>query len=336
MLGLAVKLALRCIGLRVRTVGYVEREAYAAADLMARMEDETLDNAPIWDELATFDARAWRGRVDIVTAGYPCQPFSAAGRRGGVGDARHLWPHVRRVLEETQPGIVFLENVPGHVRLGYREVRGDLEAAGFCVTEGLFSAEEVGASHLRIRLFILAIAERNATGRRFGGKPERERSGRAELAGEGQEVADASGRERGPGGSSTAEGSQRKGVPNPDGAGPELADAEGERREGKRIPGRSREAWLGTANAERNGKALAESATVFVPPPDDREGWAGLLRGRPDLEPALRLHADGAAGDLDGLRIPYRVDQLRLVGNSVCPQAAAAAFLQLFCCLMEE
>jgi DNA (cytosine-5)-methyltransferase 1 len=76
-----------------RTVCYVEREAYAAATLVARMEDKALDCAPVWDDVGTFDGRPWRGAVDILTGGCPCQPFSVAGKRKGVDDPRHLWPH---------------------------------------------------------------------------------------------------------------------------------------------------------------------------------------------------------------------------------------------------
>ena len=69
-----------------RAVGHVERETYAAATLVARMEDAALDHAPLWDDIATFDGKPWRGAVDIVSAGYPCQPFSVAGKRRGADD----------------------------------------------------------------------------------------------------------------------------------------------------------------------------------------------------------------------------------------------------------
>jgi DNA (cytosine-5)-methyltransferase 1 len=78
---------------KYRTVCYVERESYAAATLVARMEDKALDTAPIWDDITSFDGRPWRGTVDIINGGYPCTPFSVAGKRKGVNDPRHLWPH---------------------------------------------------------------------------------------------------------------------------------------------------------------------------------------------------------------------------------------------------
>lgn len=161
-----------------RTVCWVERDAYAAATLVARMDDAALDDAPVWSDLAAFDGTAWRGKVDIVTAGYPCQPFSQAGRRLGEKDPRHLWPHVRRVLAETGAPLLFAENVLGHVTLGLEAVWNDLQAMGFQVEAGIFSAAEVGASHIRKRLFLLAYAD---------GFPIRELAGH--LSGERQAAA---------------------------------------------------------------------------------------------------------------------------------------------------
>lgn len=155
-LGLSVALP------RYRTVGWVERDAYAASALVVRMEEAALDDAPVWSDVATFDGRRWRGIVDIVTAGWPCQPFSVSGRRGGCADKRHLWPHVRRILAETEAPLLFAENVPGHVGLGLDTVYADLRAMGYGVEAGLFSAAEVGAPHDRRRLFLLAYADRVA------------------------------------------------------------------------------------------------------------------------------------------------------------------------------
>lgn len=144
-----------------RTVGFVEREAHAAATIVARMDDEALAPAPIWDDLRTFDGRPWRGRVHLVSAGYPCQPFSFAGARRGAEDPRHLWPEVYRIVREIEPEWVFLENVAGHLNLGFAEVVEDLRGLGFEVAAGLFTAHEAGASHLRTRLFALAYADRS-------------------------------------------------------------------------------------------------------------------------------------------------------------------------------
>lgn len=149
------------LGLRLavpdaRTVCYVENEVTACGVLANNMEKGWLDDAPIWTNLRTFDGTAWRGVVDCVIGGYPCQPFSLAGRRLGTADPRHLWPDVRRIVGEIQPRICFFENVGAHLRLGFDEVAKDLQGMGYTVAAGLFTASEVGAPHKRERLFIMA------------------------------------------------------------------------------------------------------------------------------------------------------------------------------------
>jgi site-specific DNA-cytosine methylase len=96
--------------------------------------------------------------------GYPCQPFSAAGKRGGAADPRHLWPEVARIVRECAPEWVFLENVAGHVTLGLETVLRELWRMGYTPAAGLFSAAEVGAPHQRLRIFILAHTDEPAPG----------------------------------------------------------------------------------------------------------------------------------------------------------------------------
>jgi hypothetical protein len=105
------------LGLRIavpgaRGVAYVEREAHAIANLVARMEGGELHHAPVWSDLATFDARPWRGVVDCVASGDPCQPNSVAGKRQGEADDRFLLDQVIRIIAECRPQRVFRENVP--------------------------------------------------------------------------------------------------------------------------------------------------------------------------------------------------------------------------------
>ncbi|WP_428835045.1 DNA cytosine methyltransferase [Sphingomonas endophytica] len=159
-----------------RTVAFVERDSHAAATLVARMADAALGQAPVWDDLRTFDARPFRGRIHIVSAGYPCQPFSYAGRRGGDADPRHLWPDVARIVGEARPEWVWCENVEGHLSLGCADVAGDLRRLGYRTKAGLFTAREVGARHRRRRLFLLAHAD--GVGRGVHAGPDhRERHG---------------------------------------------------------------------------------------------------------------------------------------------------------------
>ncbi len=155
-LELGIKGALGRIGRTSRLVCAVEIEAYAAATLAARMAEGALDDAPIWSDVRTFDARAWRGVVDLVAAGYPCQPFSLSGKRLGADDPRHIWPHIARIVAECEPGLCVFENVVGHVSSGAREVIGELQAMGYHVAATLWTAEEVGAPHRRERFFIVA------------------------------------------------------------------------------------------------------------------------------------------------------------------------------------
>lgn len=150
----------------LRTVAYSEIEGFAGANLVAKMEACLLDAAPIWTDLKTFPWESFRDRIHIMSGGYPCQPFSAAGKRRGKDDPRHLWPHIRRGIEIVRPKICFFENVEGHISLGLREVLSDLAALGYKVegpggepTWGIFSAAEVGTPHQRKRVFILAVAE---------------------------------------------------------------------------------------------------------------------------------------------------------------------------------
>lgn len=152
-----LELGLRvALGRSVRSVCFVERDARAAAALVARMEEETLAPAPVWDDLRAFDGRPWRGRVDLVAAGYPCQPFSQAGKRLGEDDPRHLWPEVRRILDETGAPLAFFENVRGHVKVGLDRVLLDLADLGFDAEWTVLGARDVGAPHRRDRLWILA------------------------------------------------------------------------------------------------------------------------------------------------------------------------------------
>ena len=94
--------------------------------------------------------------IDILTAGYPCQPFSHAGSRKGAADERHLWPYIKEIIGILRPQFVVLENVRGHFGLGFREVLGDLACIGYDARWTLIRASDVGAPHRRERLFILA------------------------------------------------------------------------------------------------------------------------------------------------------------------------------------
>jgi DNA (cytosine-5)-methyltransferase 1 len=99
--------------------------------------------------------------VDVITGGYPCQPFSHAGLRKGENDERHLWPYIREGISVLRPRLVLLENVRGHVTLGLREVLGEIAELGYGARWGVVRASDAGAPHQRARVFIAAYGESN-------------------------------------------------------------------------------------------------------------------------------------------------------------------------------
>lgn len=116
--------------------------------------------------------------VDILTAGYPCQPFSYAGHRKGTHDERHLWPHVHAAIRTLRPRVVMLENVTGHLGLGFDRVLADLAEIGFNAEWTTLRASDVGAPHHRDRLFILAYPDgERPQAERFAGRPAQEVAG---------------------------------------------------------------------------------------------------------------------------------------------------------------
>lgn len=153
-----LELGIRRAGVDVRTVCNVEIEAFVQANLVAKTEEGRMDNAPIWTDLKTFPAREFRGKVHGLIGGYPCQPFSSAGKRQGEKDPRHLWPYILKHVRAIRPVWCFWENVAGHTTMGLWRVLSDLEEEGYRCAWGIFSAEEVGAPHQRKRVFILGYS----------------------------------------------------------------------------------------------------------------------------------------------------------------------------------
>lgn len=357
MLGLGVHAALGFD--RVRTICYVEQESRAAANLVARMEDKTLDSAPIWDDVKTmcdpkFLEYVQQFRPLILCAGYPCQPFSAAGKRRGEEDPRHIWPWLFRFIEKAQPECVFFENVAGHLSMGLGSVLRDLEGAGYSVATGLFTASEVGASHRRQRLFILGYStpvQRGVPGCGSVGKERREESVQPESFSLRCDP-ERPGEVGGAGGSETAiwdtteppgdmfsgcaqdelehteskQGAHRGCVkkdeadwkPGPARRGNDLADTCGERLQNVREPSGDGQAASVTPEQFR--------IQLFAPGPAEYGAWARTIELDPSLKPSLCRVADGVDSGTNA-------DRLRLIGNGVCPLQAAYAFVSLAACL---
>jgi DNA (cytosine-5)-methyltransferase 1 len=303
-----------------RVVGYVERDAYAASVLLARMEDASLEPAPVWcGNLEDLDPAPFFG-VDLVTAGFPCQPWSAAGKRRGTDDERWIWPAIASLLRGVRPRLVFLENVRALIsRGGLGLVLADLADLGFDAEWAVLSAGEVGASQQRERVFILADARSS----------RRSEVARGALGDEGPH-----------------EGRSADGADIPNGGGEDVAERDGSglpsergylRADGLASRGRDADGRGGATVADgdfagRQGPGcprsdrghVASRVPTFPPGPDERDWWNAILECEPGLEPSLCRVADGAA-DWLGTSYASRDDQLRLLGNGVVPQQAETA-----------
>jgi DNA (cytosine-5)-methyltransferase 1 len=147
-----------------RTVCAVEWEPYPASVLCARQNDGLLPPFPIWDDVQTFDGKPWRGIVDVVSGGFPCQDISAAGKGTGItGDRSSMWKHMARIIGEVRPQYVLVENSPMLTIRGLGVVLGDLSEMGFNAEWGVISAGDVGAPHLRERIWIVATNVANTS-----------------------------------------------------------------------------------------------------------------------------------------------------------------------------
>lgn len=370
---------------------WVEWEDYPRQTLIAGMQAGYLAPAPIWDNVKTFDAKPFAGAFDTIVAGYPCQPFSMAGQRKGEDDERHLWPDIERHIEDLGPQLrwCFFENVSGHLSLGLDTVLDALRRLGFTTAVGVFSAEEVGATHERQRVFIVAYRDCERGQKRTRGSdsisdpqkaagvcPEACRSSGG--IGVEPELADTPSFGVGVHARSRPEGG---GTPEPRGRGAELDDttsarcddarigADTQQQGGERLSGAGcgELADTGSSSGHEGGAsecgggvgprgtretafAGGSNTPLFPPAPSDSAGWASALRVAPDLAPSTsfgdiarragELAALVASGELEEAQaepalcrmvdgLAQRSRALRLLGNGVCPLAAAYAWRTL-------
>lgn len=312
-----------------RCVCLVEREISAAASLVASMEAGRLHPAAVWSDLRSFDAGAWRGAVDCVLSGDPCQGNSVAGKRLGQDDDRWLLDRAIEVFDQSGASVFFRENVVGNCAGQLAVAIPALERLGCRVAVGIFSAGEAGASHRRERLFILAIRDvddrvrgrhgdsdeeilsgRNSAvdaggdyamahplgpveARRIAGAGEAE-GGRAhgQSGGSGGALAHADGGERRDG--HLQRGGQQRFQSKGDGAGRtdvrDLADASSARSQGRELDR--------ACDNERHGPDAHGSAAelrraclpAFAPGPGDPR-WPDIIARAPQLEPAVGKEA---------------------------------------------
>lgn len=140
-----------------RTVCAVERDAYAAQILAQRQNDGILKPFPIWSDVCSFDGRPWRGIVDVVSGGFPCQDISVTGKRAGItGERSSLWWEMERIIGEVQPRYVFIENSPNLRGNGLVTVLQGLTKIGYDAAWDVLSARNFGANHERKRMWIVA------------------------------------------------------------------------------------------------------------------------------------------------------------------------------------
>ena len=291
-------LGIRSIFPSLREIAYVEGEAWPISNLVNKMEEGKLHPAPVWTDVKTFPFRQFRGKVDVLSGGFPCQPFSTAGSGKGVSDERHLYPFISAGIRECQPTVVFLENVPGIISTKLpdgtpvlQHVLQDLEGMGYTATAGIFSAEEVGASHRRDRVFVLAYANSQRL--------------------EGVES-----------GISHTQGRQE-----PDGSTglPSRAVSAWPAR-----PGHEQHEWeeprtiVVNTQRKRSQGSDGDAAVTDRDQPQDGVPTQAGQHNDSQAQPQLGGATDGDTSGVDPTQ--FRVDRLRMIGNGVVPETAERAY----------
>jgi DNA (cytosine-5)-methyltransferase 1 len=280
-----------------RTVCAVEWDEYARAVLMSRQDDGSLEPFPIWDDVRTFDGTQWRGVVDVVSGGFPCQDISVAGKGSGLsGERSGLWREMARIIREVRPRFVFVENSPALTGRGLDVVLGDLASLGYDAEWGVLGASSVGAPHRRERIWILARLDSDSDG------------GRCEKLGK-----------------STGGGESRPFRNQPNGlcppgwwAGSDVAHSDGRRGDGADDGIRSRRdepvaRGPDAPDSDELGAQIPTTGRLSAIEMPERSRWWSV-------EPDVGRVAHGVA---------YRVDRLKCLGNGQVPQAAAASVAAL-------
>lgn len=281
----------------LRTIAHCEIEAYAVANLIAKMEAGQMDEAPVFTDLKTFPYRELSGRVTVLSAGFPCQPFSSAGKRQATEDPRHLYPWIANGITAMRPRYVFLENVEGIISAKTADgesvlkyVLGDLEERGYSCAWGIFSASEVAAPHQRKRVFILAALS-NTNIERLEGEASERIQGR-EGRGEQYKVCEPT----------RSSGETRTKYPA--------------------RPGEEQYEWeeprtVGNTSVKRCEQDSALRDKQQASRSDQVSGNSGSSTNRGQTKPCVGGTANGTS---------YRVDRLRLLGNGVVPDTCELAF----------
>ena len=162
------------------TIGYVEYNEYCQRVIRQRIEDGCLDNAPIFSDVNAFIsegyADAYKGMVGVISAGFPCQPFSVAGKKAAKDDPRNCWPQTLDIIRRVRPRYCLLENVGGLLSRKHRyfeTILKDLAESGYDARWKVISAAEVGGPHKRDRLWIVAHANHSRKLQSEGSKQDK-------------------------------------------------------------------------------------------------------------------------------------------------------------------
>lgn len=319
----------------VRPILYCENDRYAQAVLLSRMWSGDIGRAAIWDDVRSLGGKMLDVPIDIIYGGFPCQDISAAGLGIGLGGERSgLFQHIARLVQETNPRFVFLENVPAIRTRGLNSVVQTFTEFGYDCRWTIVSAAEVGAPHLRKRWFMLAHAMRERGGLQQGRRERSSRQGEAVTLDDGarQPVAHAQGerlegqlrKQRGLRESDSetqGQGSEQRDLSF--GCGEVLAHASGDGR----LERRAESAWIeGRSSSAGGGSSMGDAASERLSHgPDESLGQPKPLAQfeRPDwwsTEPDVGRVVNG---------LPFRVDRLRGLGNAVVPRQAQVAFKRL-------
>ena len=339
-----ISLGVKLANINTRTIAYVEWDKYPQEIIKARIKDKQegkfgLDDAPIFSDISSFRGEQFRGLVDLVTAGFPCQPHSFAGARRSSEDSRNKWPDTLRVISEVAPRYVLLENVSGLLSSSVDErspayggvVVGELTEIGYDCFWEVVGADDAGAPHRRKRWFCFGVladsedsedltpsSQSKSSSIQAGIKPRGSGRPSHELV---NPTSERTGRIRD---ESDEEGTRYSNVLSGVSGGihtGNLADSEG-RQSGESQTGNWGE------GAERGSTELADCNTIstWPPSPTDAHAWERVIRERPDLAPALTKKAESQfRGVVDGRS--HRVDELKALGNGVVP-AVVALFLR--------
>ena len=305
------------------TVAACEIEEYPRAVLLQRQLDGLLPRFPIWDDISTFDGKQFRGKIDIITGGFPCQDISAAGKGAGItGERSGLWGEMARIIGEVRPRFAFMENSPMLTSRGLGTVLGDLAEMGYDARWCVLGADDAGAPHRRKRIWILGYTAMH-------GQPAAEiRNGIDERSNDSETRTQQARKSEGSGSAGINEDVAYPDVTRlqrPNVRKAKYGTSAGLSTECSKItwwdsdpadvPDAENKRVLFGKRSGSDGERLSESGANRRTDPSEHES-----RERRPTKPIMGRVAHG---------VVHRVDRLKAIGNGQVPAVAAIAFLKL-------